>query len=39
MQQKECILLIFDGLDVEAKGGADDTGVLPIYLQHSRCLT
>lgn len=39
IQQKEYILLILDGLDVEAKGGADYTGVLPIDLQHNRCLT
>lgn len=31
--------MVFDGLDVEAKGGADDTGVLSIDLQHNRCLT
>lgn len=37
--QKEYILLILDGLDVEAKGRADDTGVLPIDLQHNRRLT
>jgi hypothetical protein len=39
IQQKEYILLVLDGLDVEAKGGADDTGVLTIDLQHNRCLT
>uniref|UniRef100_A0A0A9DBF8 ADP-ribosylation factor n=1 Tax=Arundo donax TaxID=35708 RepID=A0A0A9DBF8_ARUDO len=30
---------MLDGLDVEAKGWTDDTGILPIDLQHDCCLT
>ena len=28
------LLMVRDGFDVEAEGGADDAGVLPIYLQN-----
>jgi hypothetical protein len=31
-------LVVLDGLDVEAEGGADDARVLPIDLEHDRCL-
>jgi hypothetical protein len=30
--------VVLDGLDVEAEGGADDARVLPIDLEHDRCL-
>ena len=33
------ILLVLDGLDIKAKSRADDTGVLPIYLEHNCRLT
>ena len=26
--------MVLDGLDVEAEGGADDAGVLPVDLEH-----
>jgi hypothetical protein len=32
------ILVVLDGLDVEAEGGADDAGILPIDLEHDRRL-
>lgn len=31
-------LLVLDGLDVEAEGGADDAGVLAVDLEHDRRL-